>query len=80
MTAAIDYPHELWSRLLVRPCCALELVQQLSSEFHLDIDDLKLHVLLELRQMIDSGLVEVRNVDHHDVYVVQYFSHENAIF
>jgi hypothetical protein len=79
MTAAIDYPSELWSRLLVRPCCALELVQQLSSEYHLDIDDLKLHVLLELRQMIDSGLIEVRNVDHHDVYSVQYFSHEPAI-
>ncbi|HYB03893.1 MAG TPA: hypothetical protein VED17_05500 [Nitrososphaerales archaeon] len=79
MTVAIDYPYELWSRLTVRPCCALELVQQLSSEFHLDIDDLKLHVLLELRQMIDSGLVEVRNVDHHDIYSVLYSSDGTAI-
>jgi hypothetical protein len=72
MVAAIDYRYELRSRLMERPCCALELVEQLSREFKLDIDDLKLHVLLELRQMIDQGLIELRSVDHHDRYAVQY--------
>ena len=74
MAAIIDYQYELRSRLMVKPCCALELVEQLSREFNLEIDDLKLHVLLELRQMIDSGLVEVKNVNHHERYAVQYLA------
>jgi len=73
MELVVDYPGELRRILKVRPSCPLELARRISREHDLEIGDVKLHVLLELRKMINSGEVELLNMGSHDRYVVQHF-------
>jgi hypothetical protein len=68
----IDYQKEVPCLLRAGPRCALEIVEELSEEYDTsDLDDVKLHVLLELRQMVDYGNVEIVRMGAHDGYAMK---------
>lgn len=73
MKENIDYPRELRKLLTERPFCSLELARLISKKYDLEIGDVRLRVLLELRNMTNSGEVETIEKDSHERYVIQSF-------
>ena len=69
MEGRIDYAREVKRMLGSKPTYALELVKQLSEVYNAEVPDIKLHVLLELRRMINGGEVEVRKVRAHNRFI-----------